>query len=70
MLGIEKVINEAGGQVALANQLGVSQQSISLWKRQGWVPYCRLVEIESQYGVHRMELVKPAIKELLLTPDI
>jgi hypothetical protein len=69
MLGIEKVIKEAGGQVALSKQLGVSQQAISIWHRQGWVPSSRLVEIEAQYGVPRLELVKPTVKELFTGTD-
>ena len=63
--GIEKVIQTAGGQVALAKQLGVSQQAISIWCRQGWVPLRRISEIESQFGIPRLELLNPAILDMV-----
>ena len=62
--GIEKVIEMAGSQVALAKQLGVRQQAIHNWLKDGYVPYSRLVEIEAQYGVPRLDLVNPKIREL------
>ena len=63
--GIEKAITIAGGQAPLAKQLGVSQQAVSLWHRQGWVPLKRVNEIEAQFGIPRLELVKPAILDLV-----
>ena len=66
--GIDKAIRDAGGQVALAKQLGVSQQVISIWRRQGWVPLRRISEIESQFGIPRVELLNPAILDAV-TPS-
>jgi DNA-binding transcriptional regulator YdaS (Cro superfamily) len=66
--GIDTAIRHAGGQVALAKQLGVSQQAISIWRRQGWVPLRRVSEIEVQYGVPREELLNPAILDVV-TPS-
>jgi hypothetical protein len=66
MTGMEKAIKAAGGQVALAEQLGVSQQAISLWKRRGYAPISRLTEIECQYGVRSLELINPRIIEFFI----
>jgi DNA-binding transcriptional regulator YdaS (Cro superfamily) len=65
MNGVQKAIKEAGGQTKLANQLGISQQAISIWKRQGFVPISRIVEIETQYGVPRSELVSQEIVDIV-----
>lgn len=65
MTGIEKAIKEAGGQVELAMNLGVSQQAISLWKRKGYVPIDRIVEISSQYGVPEIELLNKKIIDIV-----
>ena len=66
MNGVELAIKEAGGQGALAHQLGVSQQAISLWKRRGYVPLSRLTEIEAQYGVRKIEMIDPRIIDLFV----
>ena len=63
--GIDKAIEQAGGQVKLAYELGVSQQAISLWQRQGWVPNSRVVEISSQYGIPRNKLINPKVFDLV-----
>lgn len=65
MNGVQKAIQEAGGQVNLAHQLGVTQQAISIWKRQGFVPISRIVEIETQYGVPRAELISQEIVDIV-----
>jgi hypothetical protein len=65
MNGVQKAIKEAGGQASLASQLGISQQAISIWKRQGFVPISRIVEIEAQYGVPRAELVSQEIVDIV-----
>jgi DNA-binding transcriptional regulator YdaS (Cro superfamily) len=59
--GVDQAIKRAGGQVALAAQLGVSQQAISVWRRRGWVPLRRVAEIEAQFGVPRAELLNPTV---------
>jgi DNA-binding transcriptional regulator YdaS (Cro superfamily) len=63
--GIRSVVSAAGGQVKLAGLLGVTQQSVSLWVRQGFVPVSRVVEIESQFGVPRLELINPRLRATL-----
>lgn len=57
--GVQHAIRVAGGQVALAKRLGVSQQAVSEWLRRGWVPLLRAREIEIIYGIPREKLVDP-----------
>lgn len=64
MTGLDKALAKAGSQENMAKQLGVTQQVISLWAHQGWVPTRRAIEIEQAYGVHRVELVSPRLIDL------
>lgn len=59
--GIEKAITAAGSQAKLATELGCTQQNISLWLSQGWVPSKRAVEIEMLHGIPRAELIDPKL---------
>lgn len=45
MTGIEKAVEMAGNQVALAVKLGVTQQAISEWVRFGFVPDGRIDDV-------------------------
>ena len=45
MTGIEKAVEIAGSQVALAVKLGVSQQAISEWVGFGYVPDGRIDDV-------------------------
>lgn len=53
--GLILAIAGAGGVSALARQLGLSQPSVSRWRR---VPAERVVEVEAASGVPR-ELLRP-----------
>jgi DNA-binding transcriptional regulator YdaS (Cro superfamily) len=68
--GIELAIEVAGGQDALAKSLGCTQQNVSFWKSQGYVPNLRAVEIEQATGVPRIQLIDPRVLELLNTTSI
>ncbi|WP_442951832.1 Cro/CI family transcriptional regulator [Oryzomicrobium sp.] len=68
MSGIKQAIESAGGQVALAEALGVSQQAISGWLLRGYVPTGRVVEIETLYGVPRARLINPRFLALVDLP--
>jgi DNA-binding transcriptional regulator YdaS (Cro superfamily) len=65
--GIDQAIAVAGGQQALADQVGCTQQNVSFWRRQGFVPVERVVEIEQATGVPRALLVAPKIRSVLDT---
>jgi hypothetical protein len=65
--GVSDAIVAAGSQEILANALGVTQQAVSGWLSQGWVPKGRAIEIEANYGVPRARLVDPKILDLVDT---
>ena len=50
---LQKVIEKAGSQRALASALGVTDSAISQWKR---VPVRRVIDIETLTGISRHEL--------------
>lgn len=68
--GITAAIEAAGGQVALAEALGVTQQEVSRWKVRGFVPEHRVVEVEQATGVPRGRLIDPALMELITPPSM
>lgn len=59
--GIARAVKLAGGQVALARELGVTQQAISNWLKNGYVPIRRVSEIEATFGIPRHDLIDPRI---------
>ena len=63
--GIFAAVTAAGTQDKLAELLGVTQQAVSTWLSQGWVPLRRAKEIEAQTGVHRLRLVNPRVLDLV-----
>lgn len=55
--GLDKAIQKAGGQKALAELLGLGQTAVSNWRnRKKRVPAERVIEIEKATGVPRHEL--------------
>lgn len=65
--GIDQAIAAAGGQRLLAAKVGCTQQNVSFWRRQGFAPIERAVEIEQATGVPRALLVSPRIRNVLDT---
>ena len=63
--GIDLAIAAAGSQELLADMVGCTQQNVSFWKRQGYAPVLRAVEIEQATGVPRAKLIDPRIVELV-----
>lgn len=55
----------AGSQQALALQLGVTQQAVSLWLQQGYVPLMRTLRLEMIYGISRQRLISPKVRCLV-----
>ncbi|CAB4122757.1 Putative bacterial antitoxin YdaS [uncultured Caudovirales phage] len=64
MTGIEKAITACGSQAKLAELIGCTQQNVSFWRRQGFVPPDRILEIEQASGVGRTELINPKLLDL------
>jgi DNA-binding transcriptional regulator YdaS (Cro superfamily) len=62
---VERAVAAAGGQPAMAEALGVTQQSVSEWCKQGYVPAARAQEIEHTWGVSRVELLAPKLRNAL-----
>lgn len=59
--GIAQAVELAGSQRKLAKILGVTQQAVSLWVEQGWVPMRRIEKIEEKFSIPRSRLVNPLI---------
>lgn len=68
--GIEEAINVAGSQEQLAKLLGCTQQLVSFWKKQGYVPTDRVLEVEHATGVPRERLINQQLVDLLSTPQL
>lgn len=66
--GIASAVEKAGTQTKLAQELVVSQQAISQWIEQGWVPLRRAQQIEDRFGIARARLVNPKILALVGAP--
>lgn len=66
--GIEQAVEAAGGQVKMAEDMGVTQQAISIWVQRGFAPMKRIVEIETRYGVPRLQLINPRFADLVDLP--
>lgn len=65
MTGVEQAIALAKGPSALGRLLGVSRQRVQNWRRQGYAPLDRVVEIEALTGVPRKKLIAPAILDIM-----
>ena len=65
MTALDQAIDKAGGRVPLANALGVTRQAVYGWRKQGWVPVPRAIEIEDKFGVGRMRLIKPELRAIV-----
>lgn len=63
--GVLDAILAAGGQSALARQVGVSHQAVSRWVKCGWVPVAHILHVERLFGVPRDRLIHPKHVALL-----
>lgn len=65
MTGIEKAIEAAGGQTALAEMLGCSQQNVAKMKSRGFCPVETAEKIAERYGIPVLELVSPSLRAVV-----
>lgn len=65
MSGIALAVKRAGTQEKLGVRLGVSQQAISQWLGQGWVPVKRARLIEREFSIPSALLINPELVELV-----
>ena len=63
--GIDRAIMQAGGQRKLAERLGITQQTISYWRKKGGVPIHRVAEVEALTGVERDQLLTARVLDSL-----
>ncbi len=65
MSGIREAVAEAGSQKNLADALGISQQNVSAWVKQGFVPAHWVLQVEQATGVPRERLIDPRLVDLV-----
>ena len=63
--GIERAVEALGSQEAMAKELGVTQQAVSIWVANGYAPTKRVVQIEALTGVPRADLLEPGLADLV-----
>ena len=60
--GIERAIRQAGSQQALAEMLGITQQSVSAMKLRGWLSNGHALKVSRAYNIPVRELVSPRVR--------
>ena len=65
MSGIALAVRRAGTQEKLGLRIGVSQQAISQWMGQGWVPVKRARVIEREFSIPSALLINPELVDLV-----
>lgn len=63
--GIARAVATAGGQEALADMLGCTQQAVSTWVVRGFAPPKRARAIAEITGLPARELCDPALVKLI-----
>lgn len=53
---MDDVFEKAGGRTALRKSLGLSKQTMTDWKRKGYVPASHAVAVEAMTGIPRERL--------------
>lgn len=62
---IKSAVEAHGGPTAVAKVLGVTYQAVCEWMRQGYAPRARAQEMEMQFGVPRLSLMSPRLRNTL-----
>lgn len=63
--GIQQACDKLGGQISLAEALGVSQQAVSRWVRQGFAPTERVPRIAELADLPKRDLCDPSLVDLI-----
>ena len=61
---LERAAHAAGSWFKLAHKLGVSHQMIYIWRKRGYVPPKRALQIELYYGIAAKDLIDPELLEI------
>lgn len=72
VMNVQTIIQQAGGVGKLAAILGVSHPTVSDWKRTGFIPGGRIVQISKKLGFKVEDLsmlIKPADAEVDVQPQ-
>jgi len=67
-LPVSKIIDRAGGNTALARQLGIKSQSICKWRRLGSIPIERVPMVSDVTGIPR-HIIRPDRPDLFPPPN-
>ncbi len=63
---VMEAVKAAGNQQKLAKDLGISQQRVSVYLSQGWMPMGRAKKAEELYGIPRLRLINPIVRAWML----
>lgn len=63
--GIDRAIEAAGGALALARLLKVTHQAVYEWKKRGWVPPERALQLKDRFKIPVSKLVNPKLAKLI-----
>jgi hypothetical protein len=61
---MERAAEAAGSWFKLARKLGVTHQAVYDWRKRGYVPPKRALEIEVHFGIPAKDLIDPALLEI------
>jgi len=65
---LNTAIKRAGGIVKFAAALGVTHQAVTNWRRQGFVPPTRALQIETLTSIPRVSLLSPDLAAVYAAP--
>lgn len=70
MQALDEAVVKGGGIVAFSRALGISPQAVNGgWRRRGWVPQLRAMQIERLWGVPARSLMDPKLVDALAEHD-
>lgn len=68
LAAMDEAVRKGGGIVAFARRMGVAHQAVYHWRKQGFAPVKRAIEIEAAFGIDRDRLMEPSLAQALSTP--